>query len=65
MVCPGRDGFHPCPTGLEITGRGRTCSLNTEQALKLDCSIAQDFPVFFSPHVSGTQSKQEKFTWGK
>lgn len=65
MVCSGRNGFHLYPTGLEATGRGRSCSLSTEQTLTLDCSTAQDFPVFFSPHVSRTQSKKEKFTCGK
>lgn len=53
MVCTGKDGSHPCPPGLEATGRGRGCSLSIEQGLTLDLPAAQDSPPprFFSPHL--------------
>lgn len=51
MVYTGRDESHPCPPGLEATGRARGCSVSTEHALPLDSPPAQDFLTFLSLHL--------------
>lgn len=51
MLYTGRDEFHHCPPGLEVTGRAKSYPMSTEHALPLDSRPAQDFLTFLNLHL--------------